>query len=162
MTTIAKIIELIGESKVSWDDAMRNAVREAAKTVDNISAVEKEMKNGITQIDATLNAQDEFGQLDLVAKRRLLLVTGRPGALDALMAARPGQGALRSHELALAAEVAPAQDELDQFAHLHRIDGLGDRCHPPSFRRCSPHGNRIVGLNITRPGWLCGPQNPIP
>lgn len=40
MTTIAKIIELIGESKVSWDDAMRNAVREAAKTVDNLTGVE--------------------------------------------------------------------------------------------------------------------------
>lgn len=40
MTTIAKVIELIGESDVSWDDAMRNAVKEAAKTVDNITGVE--------------------------------------------------------------------------------------------------------------------------
>jgi dodecin len=40
LTTIAKVIELVGESEVSWDDAMRNAVREAAKTVDNITGVE--------------------------------------------------------------------------------------------------------------------------
>ncbi|MBS3947883.1 MAG: dodecin domain-containing protein [Dethiobacter sp.] len=40
MTTVAKIIELVGESDVSWDDAMRNAVKEASKTVDNITGVE--------------------------------------------------------------------------------------------------------------------------
>lgn len=40
MTTVAKIIELVGESKSSWDDAMRNAVREASKTLDNITGVE--------------------------------------------------------------------------------------------------------------------------
>ncbi len=40
MTTIAKVIELVGESDVSWDDAMRNAVQEAAKTVDNLTGVE--------------------------------------------------------------------------------------------------------------------------
>lgn len=40
MTTVAKVIELVGESKVSWDDAVRNAVREASKTVDNLTGVE--------------------------------------------------------------------------------------------------------------------------
>jgi dodecin len=40
MTTVAKVIELVGESEVSWDDAMRNAVEEAAKTVDNLTGVE--------------------------------------------------------------------------------------------------------------------------
>lgn len=40
MTTVAKVIELVGESGVSWDDAMRNAVKEAAKTLDNITGVE--------------------------------------------------------------------------------------------------------------------------
>ena len=40
MTTIAKVIELVGESRVSWDDAMRNAVKEASKTLDNLTGVE--------------------------------------------------------------------------------------------------------------------------
>ncbi len=40
MSTIAKVIELVGESTVSWDDAMRNAVEEASKTVDNLTGVE--------------------------------------------------------------------------------------------------------------------------
>jgi flavin-binding protein dodecin len=40
LTTVAKVIELVGESKVSWDDAVRNAVREASKTVDNLTGVE--------------------------------------------------------------------------------------------------------------------------
>ncbi|MEW5922067.1 MAG: dodecin family protein [Bacillota bacterium] len=37
---VAKVIELIGQSENSWDDAIRNAVRRAAQTVDNISGVE--------------------------------------------------------------------------------------------------------------------------
>ena len=37
---VAKVIELIGQSESSWDDAIRNAVRRAAQTVENISGVE--------------------------------------------------------------------------------------------------------------------------
>ncbi|MFY9114052.1 MAG: dodecin family protein [Dethiobacteria bacterium] len=37
---VAKIVELVGESQHSWDEAVRNAVRDAAKTVDNITGVE--------------------------------------------------------------------------------------------------------------------------
>lgn len=37
--TVTKIIELLGESKTSWDDAVATAVAEAAKTVDNITGV---------------------------------------------------------------------------------------------------------------------------
>lgn len=40
MTTLAKVIELVGESTVSWDDAMRNAIKEASKTLDNLTGVE--------------------------------------------------------------------------------------------------------------------------
>ena len=40
MTTVAKVIELVGESAVSWDDAVRNAVSEASKTIDGITGVE--------------------------------------------------------------------------------------------------------------------------
>lgn len=38
--SIAKVIELIGVSDKGWEDAVRNAVRDASKTVDNITGVE--------------------------------------------------------------------------------------------------------------------------
>ncbi len=34
--SIVKVIEVIASSETSWDDAARQAVREAAKTVKNI------------------------------------------------------------------------------------------------------------------------------
>ena len=37
---VVKVIELVGESKTGWEDAVRQAVRQAAKTVRNISGVE--------------------------------------------------------------------------------------------------------------------------
>ncbi|MBX5466565.1 MAG: dodecin family protein [Firmicutes bacterium] len=40
MANVAKVIELVGESPTSWQDAVDNAVREAARTVDNITGVE--------------------------------------------------------------------------------------------------------------------------
>ncbi len=40
MPTVAKVIELVGESEISWDDAMRKAVLEASKTLDNLTGVE--------------------------------------------------------------------------------------------------------------------------
>lgn len=50
MTTVAKVIELVGESKVGWDDAVRSAVKEASKSVDNITGVE--VLNLTAQVDA--------------------------------------------------------------------------------------------------------------
>ena len=40
MGKVAKVIELVGESPTSWQDAVEDAVREANKTVDNITGVE--------------------------------------------------------------------------------------------------------------------------
>ena len=40
MANVAKIIELVGRSKVGWEDATQNAVAEASKTVTNITGVE--------------------------------------------------------------------------------------------------------------------------
>lgn len=37
---VVKVMELVGDSTRSWDDAIRNAVREAARSVSNISGVE--------------------------------------------------------------------------------------------------------------------------
>jgi hypothetical protein len=51
------------------------------------------------------------------------------------MATRSRQGAVRSDEVALAAEVALPQSELDQLAHLDREDWFGCRCHRSSFGR---------------------------
>ena len=38
--TVAKIVDLIGVSFDSWDDAARNAVKDASETIDNITGVE--------------------------------------------------------------------------------------------------------------------------
>ena len=37
---IVKVLELVGESQTDWQDAVQSAVREASKTVKNISGVE--------------------------------------------------------------------------------------------------------------------------
>jgi flavin-binding protein dodecin len=37
--TVAKIVELIGSSPRSWEDATKNAIAEAAKTVRGIKSV---------------------------------------------------------------------------------------------------------------------------
>ncbi|MCL5877693.1 MAG: dodecin family protein [Candidatus Bathyarchaeota archaeon] len=37
--TVAKVIELIGSSTVSWEDAAKNALAEAALTVKNIKSI---------------------------------------------------------------------------------------------------------------------------
>ncbi len=38
--TVAKVIELVGESDVSWEDAVKNAIKDASKSIDNITGVE--------------------------------------------------------------------------------------------------------------------------
>jgi flavin-binding protein dodecin len=40
MADVAKIIELVGESNQSWQDAVQKAVAEASKTVHGINGVE--------------------------------------------------------------------------------------------------------------------------
>jgi hypothetical protein len=39
---VKKIIELVGSSRNGWDEAVRNAVKEAAKTIRNITSVHVE------------------------------------------------------------------------------------------------------------------------
>lgn len=38
--TVAKVIELVGESDQGWEEAVRNAVIDASKTIGNITGVE--------------------------------------------------------------------------------------------------------------------------
>jgi dodecin len=39
MATIVKVIEVIAQSEKSWDDAVKNALNEVAKTVDNVKEI---------------------------------------------------------------------------------------------------------------------------
>jgi len=39
VSSIAKVIEVIAESDKSWDDAVKNALAEAARTVDDIREI---------------------------------------------------------------------------------------------------------------------------
>jgi len=40
MAQVVKVLELVGESPRSWQDAVESAVQEAARTVDHITGVE--------------------------------------------------------------------------------------------------------------------------
>jgi len=39
MSSVAKVIEIIAESDTSWDDAAKNALAEASKTVEDIREI---------------------------------------------------------------------------------------------------------------------------
>jgi len=62
---MAKVIELIGESDTGWEEAIRNAVRNASQTVDNITGVEvlnltANMQNGEV-VEYKANVKMAFG-----------------------------------------------------------------------------------------------------
>jgi flavin-binding protein dodecin len=40
MATIVKVLELVTESEKSWEDAAQNAVKDASRTVENITGVD--------------------------------------------------------------------------------------------------------------------------
>ena len=40
MSGVAKIIELIGESSLGWEEAVQDAVQKASQTVDDITGIE--------------------------------------------------------------------------------------------------------------------------
>jgi len=40
MVQVVKVLELVGDSRHSWQNAVENAVQEASRTVDNITGVE--------------------------------------------------------------------------------------------------------------------------
>ena len=66
--SIAKVIELVGESQVGWEDAVRNAIKDASKTVENINGVEvynmtANVDNGEIR-DYKVNVKLAFGVLD--------------------------------------------------------------------------------------------------
>lgn len=60
-----KVVELVGESKESWDQAVKNAVHEATRTIDNITGVEvynmtADVKDG-NLIEYKVNVKLAFG-----------------------------------------------------------------------------------------------------
>ena len=40
LTTVAKVIELVGESEIGWEEAIHNAIGEASKTLEGITGIE--------------------------------------------------------------------------------------------------------------------------
>ena len=44
--TVVKVVELVGQSKEGWEEAVAEAVREAAKTIRHISGVESTELDG--------------------------------------------------------------------------------------------------------------------
>lgn len=51
MSTVVKVIEVIAQSEKSFDDAAQNAVKEVAKTVENIKSIWIDNLTGAVQGD---------------------------------------------------------------------------------------------------------------
>ena len=99
-------------------------------------------------VNAPLDAQDELARLDLMAEAHLLLVAGRAGALEPLMAAGARQGAVRPDEVAPAAKVALPQGELDEFPHWNEKTGF----KPGATRQVSGSARGPAIENMLLPG----------
>ena len=46
---VVKVIEILAESKVSWEDAAQNAINEAAKTVGGINQINIENMKAVVK-----------------------------------------------------------------------------------------------------------------
>ncbi len=62
--SIVKVIEIIAESDVSWEDAAKNAIKEASKTVDQIKHINIENLSAVVDANEIakyrLNAKISF------------------------------------------------------------------------------------------------------
>lgn len=62
--SVVKVIEILAESKVSWEDATQNAINEAAKTVDGINQINIESMQAVVENNAIvlyrINAKISF------------------------------------------------------------------------------------------------------
>ena len=65
---VVKVVELVGESKKGWEDAVKNAVANAAKTIDNITGVHVENFTANVNegdiVEYKANVKIAFGVLD--------------------------------------------------------------------------------------------------
>jgi flavin-binding protein dodecin len=68
MMAVLKVIEVLGNSKVSFEDAVKNVINEASKTVKNIKSVYvKDMQVTVKDniiVDYRVNTKVCFGILD--------------------------------------------------------------------------------------------------
>lgn len=68
--SVLKVIEILGNSTVSFDDAIKNVVREASKTVKDIRSVYiQEMQVTVSNNEISeyrVNAKVCFGIMDMV------------------------------------------------------------------------------------------------
>lgn len=66
--TVVKVVELVGESKKGWEDAVKNAVADASKTIDNITGVHVENFTANVHegdiVEYKANVKIAFGVLD--------------------------------------------------------------------------------------------------
>ena len=66
--SVLKVIELLGNSTVSWEDAAQNVVNEASKTVKNIKSIYiQDMQAVVTNNQITeyrVNAKVTFGIME--------------------------------------------------------------------------------------------------
>jgi len=61
--TVIKVVELVGESQTSWEDAVKQAVQEASKTIRNISGVE--VLNWTGDVDEAGNIVDDKADVQI-------------------------------------------------------------------------------------------------
>lgn len=53
--SVVKVIEVLAQSKKGWDDAAKEAVKEAAKTVNNIQSVYIKDQQAVVEDDKIVN-----------------------------------------------------------------------------------------------------------
>ena len=86
MSSIYKVIEIIGSSKKSWEDAAKNAVETTAKNLEEIRIAEvKELdmrieKGKVVEYRAKLSVSFKFNKERMLEDRSSLLV-GRKAVL---------------------------------------------------------------------------------
>jgi hypothetical protein len=84
MMSVYKVIEIIGTSKKSWEDAANSAVELAAKSLEDIRIAEvKELdmkveKGKVLEYRAKLSVSFKFDKKSLLDDRSSLLVGKRP------------------------------------------------------------------------------------
>ncbi len=58
MTNVAKVIEIVGSSTQSWDDAAKIALNEASKTIHGITGIE--LTDMTAKVDPTTGKISEY------------------------------------------------------------------------------------------------------
>ncbi len=66
--SVLKVVEILGNSKVSWEDAVQQVVNEASKTIQNIKSVYIQDMQAMVKdnkvVEYRVNAKVTFGILD--------------------------------------------------------------------------------------------------